>query len=119
MRRSHLTGDLKLIAAQVSAWAAGQPGLVRLWLFGSRARSVQAQGNDLDIAFEVDAMPLTEGRGRFELERSAWTTDVSNAVGLDVHFEPIALDTVQDAVTDHGIMIYERAGSAPCPWLAR
>jgi hypothetical protein len=119
MRGSHLTGDLKLIAAQVSAWAAGQPGLVRLWLFGSRAGSEQADGNDLDIAFEVDAITLPEARGSLELERSAWTTDVSNAVGLDVHFEPIALDAIQDAVTDHGIMIYERAGSAPCLWLAR
>ena len=119
MRASHLTGDLKLIATQVSAWAAGQPGLVRLWLFGSRARSAQASGTDLAIAFEVDAMPMPEAGSSFERERNAWTTDVSNAVGLDVHFEPIALDAIQDAVTDHGIMIYERAGSAPCHWLAR
>jgi len=64
-------------------------------------------------------MAAATERGVGEVEREAWATSVSNAVGLDVHFEPIALDSVQDAVTDHGIMIYERAGSAPCPWLSR
>ena len=119
MRSSHLTGDLKLIAEQVGAWASNQPNVVRLWFFGSHARSARSAESDLDIAFEVDASPPTADDDAFQLERGVWTTEVSNAIGLDVQFEPIAVATIQDAVTDHGILIYERQGSPPCEWLAR
>ena len=119
MRSSHLTGDLKLIAEQVGAWASSQPNLVRLWFFGSHARGAQSAESDLDIAFEVDASSFPADQNAFQLERGIWATEVSNAIGLDVQFAPIAVATIQDAVTDHGTLIYERQGSPPCQWLAR
>jgi hypothetical protein len=120
MRSSHLTGDLKLIAEQVSIWAAGQPQLVRLWFFGNHSsRPAQTMESDLDIAFETDAMPPAAALDALQSDCGAWKAEVSSAIGLDVRFEPIAVDVIQDAVTDHGILVYERQDSPPCRWLAR
>ena len=109
MRSSHLTGDLKLIAEQVGIWAAGQPQLVRLWFFGNHSSSRPAQSGQ---------RPRWLSRS-LQSDCGAWKAEVSSAIGLDVRFEPIAVDVIQDAVTDHGILVYERQDSPPCRWLTR
>ena len=35
---THLTGDFKLVADQISEWARLQTPIIRLWLLGNRAR---------------------------------------------------------------------------------
>jgi hypothetical protein len=107
VHNTHLTGDLKRIAEEVGAWAQGQPAIVSLWLFGSRERRDSA---DLDIAFAIDALPSVAARDAFEAMRATWTSDLSQAIGLEVHFEPIATDRIQEAVSDHGVLVYARAG---------
>jgi predicted nucleotidyltransferase len=114
----HLTGDLKLIADQVGEWAQLQEPIVRLWFLGSRARQTHSPDNDLDIAFEIESLPSTEAKESFQVLHDLWTAELSEATGLEIHFEPIAVEQIQAAVTDHGVLIYERVAAAPCRWLA-
>jgi predicted nucleotidyltransferase len=118
MRNSHLTGDLKLVAEQVGEWAQRQDSIVRLWLLGSHARPADAPVSDLDIAYEVDAPgPGAADDGSAGL-RGRWIAELSDATGLDTRFDSIAAERIQSAVTDHGVLIYERVGAPPCRWLA-
>jgi len=114
---THLTGDLKLVADQVGEWAQLQEPIVRLWFFGSRTRGTHSTESDLDIAFEIEAPPSIEARESFQVLRESWTAELSEATGLEIHFEPIAVEQIQNAVTDHGVLVYERIGSPPCRWL--
>jgi predicted nucleotidyltransferase len=118
MGNAHLHGDLKLVAHQVGEWAQLQGKIVRLWFFGSRARLAHSPDSDLDIAFEIESLPTIEAQEGFQVLRELWTTELSEATGLDIHFEPIAVEQIQAAVTDHGVLIYERAAAPPCRWLA-
>jgi Predicted nucleotidyltransferases len=118
MRNAHLTGDLGLIAGEIGEWARRRESIVRLWLYGSRVRSTHSPESDLDIAFELDALPAVTTTQPSHAELTDWTADLSSTVGLEVHLESIAAASTQDAVTDHGVLIYEREGAQPCRWLA-
>jgi predicted nucleotidyltransferase len=114
MGNSHLTGDLKLVADQVGRWAQSQQPIVRLWFFGSRARQDQSPRSDLDIAFEIESLPSIAAQENFRILRESWASELSEATGLEIHFEPIAVEQIQNAVTDHGVLVYERIAAQPC-----
>jgi len=118
MRKARLTGELKLIADEIGGWAKQRESIVRLWLFGSHAKSTHSPESNLDIAFEFDALQPLEAGDQFQARRTEWAAELSRAIGLEVQFEPIAAAMIQDAVTDHGILIFEREGAPPCRWLA-
>lgn len=115
---THLTGDLKLVADQIGQWARLQTPIIRLWLLGSRAGRTHSQDSDLDVAFEIRSPPTDEARDAFDLMRESWTAELSDATGLEIHFEAIDLEQNQTAVTDHGVLIYERVDAPAGRWLA-
>jgi|KBSSwiStaDraftv2_1062776.scaffolds.fasta_scaffold00845_20 predicted nucleotidyltransferase len=60
--------DLEHDVEQLRLWAAGNPLIVRLWLYGSRARGDHRDDSDLDIAVEnltapTDTDPLPRSAG--------------------------------------------------------
>jgi predicted nucleotidyltransferase len=115
---THLTGDLKLVADQIGEWAQLQNPIVRLWFFGSRARRMHLPDSDLDVACEIESLPSNDANETFRALRESWTAELSEATGLEIHFESIALEQIQSAVTDHGVLIYERVAAPACRWLA-
>lgn len=46
--------QLAEIHALLTAWAAKEPLVGRLWLFGSRAREQHRPDSDVDVAIELD-----------------------------------------------------------------
>jgi predicted nucleotidyltransferase len=115
---THLTGDLKLVADQIGEWARLQTPIVRLWLFGSRARQTHSPDTDLDVAFEIESLPTNDARDAFDILCESWTAELSDATGLEIHFESIDLEQTQTAVADHGVLIYEQAAVPAGRWLA-
>ena len=91
---THLTGDLKLVADQIGEWARLQTPIVRLWLFGGRARRTQSPDRALDVAIEVESLPTNDARDAFDILRESWTTELSAATGLEIHFERAQITVV-------------------------
>lgn len=108
---THLTGDFKLVADQISEWARLQTPIIRLWLLGNRARRTQSPDGDLDVAFEIESLPTNDAKDAFVIVRESWTNELSEATGLEIHFESIELEQIQTAVTDHGVLIYEHVAA--------
>ena len=108
---THLTGDFKLVADQISEWARLQTPIIRLWLLGNRARRTHSPDSDLDVAFETESLPTSDAKEALDILRASWTTELSEATGLEIHFESIDLEQVQTAVTDHGVLIYEHVAA--------
>ncbi|MBX9574986.1 MAG: nucleotidyltransferase domain-containing protein [Caulobacteraceae bacterium] len=96
------------IRAAVREWAAGEPLLTEVHLFGSFARGEAGAGSDVDLAIVTQA----DGRlGPF----STYSTIKSEAVprlearlGRTVQIEPLqfAVDVVAPAVARDGIQLW-------------
>jgi predicted nucleotidyltransferase len=104
------TSDLEHDLEQLCLWAARTPLIVRLWLYGSRARGDHRDDSDLDIAVEnltapTDTDPLTTAV--FELE--GWRRELQPILKLRLHLESIheSYDVIQPAVLEHGRLVYE------------
>jgi predicted nucleotidyltransferase len=107
------TVDLEHDLEQLCLWGARNPLIVRLWLYGSRARGDHREDSDLDIAIEnltapTDTDPLTTAV--FELE--GWRRDLQPKLKLTLHLESIheSYDVIQPAVRNHGRLVYEALG---------
>lgn len=97
--------------ARFRAWAAGQPNLVRLWLFGSHARGTEGLESDIDIAFEIDPLPDESNQILFRQETlPKWVSELQSISDYPVHLEPWAPDglNVTEYVEACSISIYER-----------
>jgi predicted nucleotidyltransferase len=108
--------DLTPIAQHTSQWAENHVLIRRLWIYGSRAKGTNRPDSDLDVAFELDPLPYGTARDQFHDEKARWKAELSGALGLEVHLEPIL--QAQLSVREHGVLIYERSGAPPCKVLA-
>ncbi|WP_210257927.1 nucleotidyltransferase domain-containing protein [Xanthobacter sp. SG618] len=102
------------IREAVRFWAASQPLVSEVWLFGSRAKGVSRPGSDVDLAIVISASG--EGvRLAFWIENAdRWKAELSRQLGLDVSVNHLdwsrSVGIVAEAVRKDGQRLYLRAG---------
>jgi predicted nucleotidyltransferase len=105
--------DLEHDIDVIRRWAAANPIVERVHIFGSRARGTNRPDSDLDVAIEHGVLPgdsnhFTTGlcgpsEWRDELQPLAWCT-------LDVQsYRPGDTPTVEAGIKESSVVIYERA----------
>jgi len=97
----------------VRNWAAKQPDVSEVYLFGSRAKGFAKASSDLDIALIVN--PRSEHDDAFTVwffNADRWSAELQSLVpveiDLDIGNPDISDVVVGPAIVDHGIQIYKR-----------
>ena len=105
-----MDAQVEAVRTDIAAWAKRQPGLRRLWIYGSRAQGTHRADSDLDIAFEIDRLPDSGVAEFLEHTRPAWRAELSKLCGLVVHLEPSVgeASNVAGYVADSGVLVYDR-----------
>jgi predicted nucleotidyltransferase len=105
-----MDSQVEAVRSDLAAWAEKQPGLRRLWIYGSRAQGTHRPDSDLDVAFEIDRLPDVAVMEFFERTRPRWRDELSQLSGLSVHLEPSIGDASNVAayVAHSGVLVYER-----------
>jgi predicted nucleotidyltransferase len=49
--------DILEVKRRVAAWAAQQPLVTKVWLYGSRVKGTERPDSDIDIAVEIRTLP--------------------------------------------------------------
>ena len=99
-------------------WAAAEPRVVRVWIFGSRATGQRrskpgaATAPDLDIAYELvqvlpDETPYTAAFHRDKGWKVALQAKLPVVLDLQYAMTDVADAKVPAWVKDHGVLIYE------------
>ena len=117
MRHVSMDPQIEAMRPDIAAWAEKQPGLRRLWIFGSRAQGTHRPDSDLDVAFEIDRLPDGAPSMDFlEHTRPRWCAELSQLSGLLVHLEPSIGDAsdVAEYVAHSGVLVYERDEKGVC-----
>ena len=104
--------ELERLVPGLRDWAAARPGIVRLWLYGSRVKVTHRPDSDLDVAFEIDRLADEAAVLTFQATKAQWVTELTALTGLCVHLEPSLLPQVRAGIAECGRLVYER-GSSP------
>lgn len=99
-------------------WAAAEPRIVRVWIFGSRAtgfrrpKSEPVTEPDLDVAYELtqvlsDETPYTAAFFRDETWKATLQSQISVALDLQYSMIDQSDANVPQWVAAHGVLIYE------------
>src|SRR3569833_791953 len=93
----------------IQHWAALNPVIKRVWIFGSRARGTARPDSDLDIAVEHDSLPgdsnaNTTAIGEAENRRHQLQTRVGLTVDLETK-QPSNTQTKEAALNESSVLI--------------
>ena len=95
-------------AERVAAWAASQPGISELWLFGSRARMDNRSDSDADLAIR---MPGDKGQvlGVFLTVADIWQDTLEGATGMKISLRILGMhDEFDEIVHREGVRLWAR-----------
>lgn len=100
----------------IRTWAASEPYVARVWLFGSRVTGVRRPKNaalgesDLDIAYQLAGAPPGELLAHAIFSKAKWAAALSALLPVKVDLQQAEEGdvVVMPAVRDHGRLIYER-----------
>jgi predicted nucleotidyltransferase len=111
-----MTGIESSVADSIARWAADNPEVRRVWVFGSRANDTYHTDSDIDIAVELEPVgdseeTLTRWIARSDLWESQLQSQVAPKVDLD-WFDPDGnTPTVAAGLNEAKVLIYERVNS--------
>ena len=96
-------------------WARSQPTVLRVWLYGSRAKEEHREDSDIDLAIETAGEDEDEAQLAFsDLPKSFKRLDgfaLSHVPDVNWYYPGADLDYVGPGVSKDGILIYERTHS--------
>ena len=98
-----MVATLADLTTRLATWAAGEPTIKALYVFGSYTRSEQTRTSDLDLAFEFMNVhvPFVE----LITNAQAWKAEVSRLTGLVV--KDVYLSTSPVAQRDR-VLVFSR-----------
>lgn len=104
---------LKVTAEQIDAvarWANADPLIEAAYVFGSRAKGHARPDSDIDIAVKVSGKTEGEALANAICEKARWVTELELLLGLTVDLQSMMPDdvVVSPAVTEHGVLVFER-----------
>jgi predicted nucleotidyltransferase len=104
--------ELASIKTIVAQWAADQPLVLRVWLFGSRVRGTSRVDSDIDVAVEIrcqpgDSSPFTT----FVFESAALRASLKARLSIEVDLEwyggQVETPTIHAGLQRSSVLIYE------------
>jgi predicted nucleotidyltransferase len=118
--------SLNPTADKISRWAATQPHILRVFLYGSRVRGRTKTGwavhedSDLDVAVQIRFVPNPGRPATWSSNRGQWLAELQQLAPFPVHLEkydPRVASQAARAVEECSWLIYEKKG---CPsWRPR
>jgi uncharacterized protein len=101
-------------AEAIARWAADNPRIRRVWVYGSRANGTPRPDSDLDLAVELEPVGDSEETLSVWLaHEGAWHAELQNRISPKVDlewFDPDGGMTPVRAALDKGkTLVYERA----------
>jgi predicted nucleotidyltransferase len=98
---------------RLAAWAAANPRIRRVWLFGSDAKRNARADTDVDVAIEMEPVPDSEETIAYWIAHAEeWQAEVEKAVGSSVDLEWFDPD-VDAPLGDKAILAYDRSTRDP------
>lgn len=103
------------VVVRLRSWAAKQPEIGRLYVFGSRVRGIDKDGgpvrpdSDLDIAIELTA--AVENPTSFWMHDIApWREELGRLIPYRLHLELLDSETVSNRkhVDESGVLVFDR-----------
>jgi uncharacterized protein len=106
--------DFLALIPQLRDWANVQPGIKRLWVYGSRLRGTQRDDSDLDIAIEIGPLETQADRDIFWGDvKPRWIAEFKQMVrAMTVHLEMHVPDDPTLQVTQYisscSMLVFQR-----------
>jgi predicted nucleotidyltransferase len=108
--------ELDEIRRVVTEWGQGEPLVLRVWMYGSRAKGTARPDSDLDLAVELDPEvfqrndPVSGGLATWWAEDDRWEEELDARIHLSVHLQWYGPNDVRvgPAVREYGILLYEK-----------
>ena len=109
-----MTGIESSVADSIARWAADNPKVRRVWVFGSRATGTYRTDSDIDIAVELEPVADSEETlTRWIVHADLWESQLQSRVALKVDLEWFDADgstpAIEAGLNDAKVLIYERA----------
>ncbi|MEQ1772879.1 MAG: nucleotidyltransferase domain-containing protein [Burkholderiales bacterium] len=105
------------IKRAVCTWAESLPKVLRVWLFGSRAKNMHREDSDVDIAVELDTSQL-KGEDPFTywmFEKKQMLTTLQPLIANPIDFQLYQIGGtphVVSYVAESGVLLYEKPSSS-------
>lgn len=101
---------------RAAEWAAGKERIHELHLFGSRAKGDFLDESDVDLAYVLTGSDPGELLAYAMFDAKGWERELQEALAAPVQLhmaEPLTDTVVWPSVTEHGQLIYRKAGYLP------
>lgn len=93
---------------KLAAWAAANPRIRRVWLWGSDTKRGASTGTDVDVAIELEPVADSEETISYWIAHAEeWQAELENCVGSSVDLEWFDPD-VDAPLGDKAVLVYDR-----------
>ncbi len=96
----------------IRAWAERNENILQVYLFGSRVRGDNRNDSDLDIAVLIASSRSNTALGRWVALADSWAAELQEKLPIQIDLQlgntELSTSVVAPAVSDHGLLIFER-----------
>ena len=108
------------VVDSIARWAAENPEVRRVWVFGSRAKDTHRPDSDIDVAVELEPVADSEETlTRWIAHAEVWNAQLQNLIAPQVDLEWFDPDgstpSIEAGLNDSKVLVYERASTTGDP----